>query len=71
MHCAVGESPLEDCGGRFGFEEKMAILADPKHPYYQEIMDWTGGKCTKPLAMKRINCRIAGAYRRCVPVIYV
>ena len=71
MHCAVGESPLEDCGGRFGFEEKLEILADSKHPDYQEIMDWTGGKCTKPLDMKRINCRIADAYRRCVPVIYV
>jgi hypothetical protein len=67
---AVGEAPLEDCGGRFGFKEKLEILADSKHPDYQEIMDWTGGKCTKPLDMKRINCRIADAYRRCIPVIY-
>ena len=68
---AVGESPLENCGGRFGFEEKMEILADPTHPYYREIMAWSGGKCTKPLDLKYINYRIAGVYRCCVPVIYV
>ena len=68
---AMGESPLEDCGGPFGFEEKMEILADPTHPYYQEIMAWSGGKCTKLLDLKWMNYRIADVYRRCVPVIYV
>ena len=67
---AIGESPVEDCGGSFGFEEKMEILADLTHPYYREIMAWSGGKCTKPLDLKWINCHIADVYRRCVPVIY-
>ena len=68
---AIGESPEEDCGGSFGFEEKMEILDDPAHPYYRKIMAWSGGKCTKHLDLKWINCHIADVYRRCVPVIAI
>lgn len=66
---AVGESPIEDCGGRFGFEEKMKSIADTTHSEHQEIMEWTGGKCTKPLDLTRINYSIESAYRVCVPII--
>ena len=68
---AIGESPVEDCGGSFGFEEKMEILANPAHPYYRKIMAWSGGKRTKHLDLKWINCHIADVYRRCVPVIAI
>lgn len=32
--------PLEDSGGIGGYHEKCLILADPKHPDYEEIADW-------------------------------
>lgn len=34
--------PPEDCGGIYGYYEKLAVLADPAHPDHQEISDWIG-----------------------------
>ena len=36
-------APPEDCGGLWGFYEKLEILADPKHPDHGEIADWLEG----------------------------
>lgn len=38
----VGErrAPFEDSGGRPGYEEKCAILADPEHPEHAWITEW-------------------------------
>lgn len=33
--------PLEDSGGIGGYEEKLAILADPRHPDHEWIAEWT------------------------------
>ncbi|MBS1675656.1 MAG: plasmid pRiA4b ORF-3 family protein [Actinobacteria bacterium] len=32
--------PFEDAGGVHGYEEKLAIAADPSHPEHREIVDW-------------------------------
>lgn len=32
--------PLEDAGGIWGYQEKCRILADPKHPDYEDVSDW-------------------------------
>ncbi len=34
--------PPEDCGGVWGYEEKLKIIKDPKHPEYDEIAEWMG-----------------------------
>ncbi len=34
--------PPEDCGGTGGFEDLLAILADPRHPEYRERREWMG-----------------------------
>lgn len=38
-----GACPPEDCGGPWGYEELLTILADPQHPEHQERLDWVGG----------------------------
>lgn len=37
-----GNAPPEDCGGIPGFYEKLDIVADPRHPDYDEIKEWLG-----------------------------
>jgi len=36
--------PPEDCGGIWGYSELLEILVDPKHPDYQERIEWLGGE---------------------------
>jgi hypothetical protein len=40
--CIAGErnGPLEDCGGIWGYEEMLAILADPKHEEHKDRKTW-------------------------------
>ena len=67
---AVGETPLENSGGPSGFQMKAEILADPEHPDYEDIVMWSGGRCTNPLNTKAINWELGFRYRHCIPVIY-
>lgn len=40
--CTAGKRncPPEDCGGVWGYQEFLAILADPTHPQYAEQREW-------------------------------
>jgi hypothetical protein len=40
--CIAGKRacPPEDCGGVWGYEALLQIIANPKHPEYQERMEW-------------------------------
>lgn len=40
--CIGGERacPPEDCGGPRGYQELMAVLADPAHEEYEELKQW-------------------------------
>ena len=33
-------APLEDSGGLGGYDEKLAIAADPQHPEHEHVTDW-------------------------------
>jgi len=68
-HCifAVGDAPMEDCGGADGFEEVRAILNDPDHPEHREYAAWVRGTWWQPLNVERINRRVRDACRRSIP----
>ena len=34
--------PPEDCGGPFGYENLLAVLANKKHPEHRELRGWVG-----------------------------
>ena len=36
--------PPEDCGGIWGYEDLLKILADKKHPEYDTYFEWVGGE---------------------------
>jgi Plasmid pRiA4b ORF-3-like protein len=42
--CVAGarNSPPEDCGGVWGYEELLAVLADPDHLDREERLEWLG-----------------------------
>jgi len=43
--CKGGERccPPEDCGGPIGYQELLKVLQDPRHPDYEEMLEWVGG----------------------------
>ncbi len=42
--CSGGKRncPPEDCGGPWGYEQLLAVLADPNHPEHADQIDWIG-----------------------------
>ena len=36
--------PPEDCGGSYGYESLLEIIANPKHKEYKGMLSWLGGK---------------------------
>ena len=43
--CVGGERacPPEDCGGVYGYENLLQVLADPDHEEHEELKEWVGG----------------------------
>ncbi|TAK54567.1 MAG: plasmid pRiA4b ORF-3 family protein [Gammaproteobacteria bacterium] len=35
--------PPEDCGGPYGYLRFLEIIADPRHPEHEEMLEWAGG----------------------------
>lgn len=50
-----GEAPPEDCGGIPGFDNLRAILADPEHPEYADMLDWTKSQDYGPFDRTTVN----------------
>jgi len=43
-YCITGRRacPPEDCGGVWGYEDLLEVLADPDSPDYEEMWEWVG-----------------------------
>jgi hypothetical protein len=50
-----GEAPPEDSGGPMGYEDLLAILADPEDPEHEHMKSWYGGMRCLPFDLERIN----------------
>jgi len=64
--CIGGENacPPEDIGGVPGYEEFLAIMADPSHPEHDERKAWIGGDFDpKAFSIEETN-------RRLTPEVY-
>ena len=58
--CLTGKMncPPEDCGGIWGYEHNLEVLADKNHPDYEEIHEWMGDDVTPEFFdLKKINER--------------
>ena len=44
LNKAKGACLPEDCGGVWGYADLIEIMADPKHPEYEEYKEWLGHK---------------------------
>jgi len=42
--CLEGEKacPPDDCGAIYGYYDMMEVRSDPKHPEYEDVMEWLG-----------------------------
>jgi len=55
--------PPEDSGGVPAYEEKLAILARPRHPEHREIAEWLGDFDPDAFNLEAVNERLAGLRR--------
>ena len=65
--CITGKRncPPEDCGGVWGYEELLAILADPTHPEHAERIDWLGEAFDPDkFDLERANTMLANRFRK-------
>ena len=61
----LGRCPPEDVGGTGGFEEFLAVMADPGHPEHEETRTWYGGQFDPDdLDLPRITADLAAIARR-------
>jgi len=58
---AVGQCPPEDVGGLPGYEQFLAVMADPSHPDHDDIREWAGTDRFDPefVDLEQINDHLA------------
>jgi hypothetical protein len=60
--CIAGKRacPPEDCGGPWGYQELLDILADPAHPERAERLEWLGEEFDpEDFPVEEVNARLA------------
>ena len=65
--CIAGKRncPPEDCGGPWGYQDLLAVLADPAHPDHPERVEWVGEDFDpEEFAIEVANARLAARFGR-------
>lgn len=72
--CVAGRRacPPEDCGGLWGYEELLSVVANPRHPEYEDRRSWMGlapGESFDPAAFDvgEADAALSGIARVLVP----
>lgn len=62
--CVAGRMacPPEDCGGVWGYEALLEVLADPSHPDYEQMAEWAGEIDPETFDREAVNARLAGMF---------
>jgi hypothetical protein len=51
--------PPEDCGGIWGYEHLLAVLADPGHDEHDDMVEWVGGHHdTERFDLDQVNAQL-------------
>ena len=64
--CVAGkrQCPPEDCGGIWGFYEKLRILEDPDDEEYEDIREWMGDDFDpEDFSVDEVNAQLRGMFR--------
>ena len=57
-------APIDDCGGIPGFYDALDILANPKHPEFNETQDWFGDYDTEVIDKRTIEAWLGKIAKR-------
>ncbi len=63
--CIAGKRacPPEDCGGPWGYQELLEIIADPAHPERAERLEWLDEDFDpEDFSLEAVNTRLAGRF---------
>lgn len=70
--CVAGKRncPPEDCGGSWGYQHLMAVLADPGHPERAEQLEWIGEEFDPDaFVIENANAMLAAQFKRIQPSV--
>ena len=65
--CVAGKRncPPEDCGGIWGYQDMLEILANPAHPDHQERLEWVGDDFDPEwFSVEEADVTLAGCFNR-------
>jgi len=65
--CVAGKRncPPDDCGGPWGYQDMLAVLADPTHPEHAEQVEWLGEDFDpEEFSTASVDAIIAAHFRR-------
>lgn len=68
--CVAGKRncPPENCGGSWGYQHLMAVLADPGHPEHAEQLEWVGKEFDPDaFVIETANTMLAAQFKRIPP----
>ena len=65
--CIAGKRacPPEDCGGTWGYEDLLAVLANPADPQHEEQREWIGDDFNpEAFSVTKANAALAAVFKR-------